>query len=44
LPRDAQHHEIIAALDKHARTFLPAGFDIIEPLCGALFFAPEVNE
>jgi hypothetical protein len=44
LPRDAQHHEIIAALDKHARTFLPAGFDIIEPLCGALFFAPEANE
>lgn len=39
IPADAQAHEIEAALRKHFLTFLPPGFEIIEPLCGALFFS-----
>lgn len=38
LPASAQSHEIEAALYAHGRIFLPTGFTIIEPLCGALFF------
>jgi hypothetical protein len=41
LPEDARHDEIISALEKRALEFLPAGFEIIEPLCGALFFHEE---
>lgn len=38
LPVEARHDEIVAALRTHALTFLPDGFEIIEPRCGALFF------
>lgn len=38
MPSDARHDEIIAALNDHALRFIPQGFQIIEPLCGALFF------
>lgn len=41
LPADARADEIEAALAAHASAFLPPGFSIIEPLCGAIFFAPE---
>jgi hypothetical protein len=41
MPADAQHHEIEAALVAHFLTFLPPGFSIIEPMCGALFFHGE---
>lgn len=41
MPHDAQHHEIEAALHRHALTFLPDGFEIIRPVCGALFFNAE---
>jgi len=34
----ARHDEIIEALRSHALTFLPQGFEIVEPRCGALFF------
>ena len=35
---DARHDEIIEALRNQALTFLPPGFEIVEPRCGALFF------
>ena len=38
LPKEARHDEIVSALQDHAATFLPPGFEIIEPMCGALFF------
>lgn len=38
VPATARHDEIIAALRDYALTFLPDGFDIIEPRCGSLFF------
>ncbi len=41
LPREAQHYEIMTALEAHALTILPPGFTIIKPECGALFFSPE---
>ena len=41
MPADAAAHEIEAALDAHFRTFLPDGFKIVEPACGALFFQPD---
>lgn len=41
MPHDAPSHEIEAALVRHARTFLVEGFEIIRPVCGALFFHPE---
>lgn len=44
LPEDMPTHEIEQALYDHAHTFLPTGFKIIEPLCGAIFFVPGVEE
>jgi hypothetical protein len=41
---EARHDEIVAALEAHARTFLPPGFQIIEPMCGALFFVPQGDD
>ena len=41
MPHPSRHDEIIEALEAHALTFLPPGFIIIEPLCGALFFQEE---
>ncbi|MDZ7905705.1 MAG: hypothetical protein U5N55_07990 [Cypionkella sp.] len=38
---NARHDEIIAALTKHFLTFLPPGFDIIEPMAGSLFFQDD---
>jgi len=38
MPADARHNEIMAALQAHALTFLPPGFEILEPRCGSLFF------
>jgi hypothetical protein len=38
LPDDARHDEITAALHDHALQFLPSGFEIVQPECGALFF------
>jgi hypothetical protein len=38
LPAKAQAHEIEAALLAHFRSFLPDGFTIVRPVCGALFF------
>jgi hypothetical protein len=38
MPADARSDEIENALHAHFLTFLPAGFNIIEPVCGALFF------
>jgi hypothetical protein len=38
MPHDAQFYEIEQALITHALTFLPEGFTIIQPKCGALFF------
>jgi hypothetical protein len=43
MPEDARHDQIVAALRDHAMTFLPPGFDIILPVCGAIFFQ-EVPE
>lgn len=39
LPANAQAHEVMAALEAHFHTFLPAGFEIIESMCGAIFFS-----
>lgn len=36
---DAAAHEVEAALNAHFLTFLPPGFEIIEPVCGSLFFS-----
>ena len=44
LAEDTPSHEIEQALYDHAHTFLPTGFKIIEPLCGAIFFVPEEEE
>lgn len=41
LPAEAQSHEVEAALIAHFRKFLPDGFKLIEPVCGALFFHEE---
>lgn len=41
IPADAQAHEIEVALRAHFLTFLPPGFAIIAPMCGALVFAEE---
>lgn len=41
MPADARHDEIEAALAEHAAMFLPPGFKIIKPMCGALFFQRE---
>jgi hypothetical protein len=38
LPAEAMGHEIDAALHALAASILPPGFEIIEPMCGALFF------
>ncbi|SIT74549.1 hypothetical protein SAMN05421849_0176 [Pontibaca methylaminivorans] len=38
MPADAASHEVETALIEHFRRFLPDGFEIIEPVCGALFF------
>lgn len=38
MPADAQSHEIEAALRDHFLTFIPPGFVIIKPVCGAIFF------
>lgn len=38
MPADAPSHEIEPAMHEHFLTFLPPGFEIIEPVCGALFF------
>jgi hypothetical protein len=35
----ARHDEIVAALEAAALRFLPPGFQIIEPQCGAIFFS-----
>lgn len=43
MPADARHDEIEAALAKHAAQFLPPGFKIIKPMCGALFFQGECD-
>lgn len=43
LPATARHDEIIAALEAHFRTFLPPGFSIVRPVCGALFFVENEN-
>ena len=43
MKESATSHEIEAALYDHAHTFLPTGFTIIEPMCGAIFFVPEEN-
>ena len=43
LPEDTPSHEIEKALYDHAHTFLPTGFKIIEPMCGAILFVPEEN-
>jgi hypothetical protein len=40
MPSDAKAHEVEDALRAHILTFLPDGFDIIEPICGSLFFVP----
>jgi len=39
LPVGARHDEIVAALEAAALRFLPPGFQIIEPQCGAIFFS-----
>ena len=41
MPAEAQSHEVEAALKAHFDTFLPPGWVMIEPLCGAIFFVPE---
>ncbi len=41
LKEDSQSHEIMTALYAHGRTFLPDGFEITQPVCGAIFFVPE---
>jgi hypothetical protein len=41
MPADARHDQIEAALADHAASFLPPGFTIIKPVCGALFFQGE---
>lgn len=38
MPADARHDEIVEALRVLALSMLPDGFEIIEPLCGALVF------
>jgi hypothetical protein len=43
LDASARSDEIEAALRAHFLEFLPAGFEIIEPLCGALFFSAGVE-
>jgi hypothetical protein len=43
LPEDTQSHAIEQALYDHAHKFLPTGFEIVEPMCGAIFFVPEEN-
>lgn len=42
LDASAQSHEVMAALESDFLTFLPPGFEIIEPMCEAIFF--EVQE
>ncbi len=34
-------HEINRQLKDHALSFLPDGFAIVRPVCGAIFFAPD---
>lgn len=41
VPADARHDQIIAALEAEMLQHLPPGFQIIEPMRGALFFSPE---
>lgn len=41
IPHDARIDQIEAALEAHFLTFLPPGFQIIEPVAGALFFNDE---
>lgn len=41
MPADARYDQIEAALADHAALFLPPGFTIIKPICGALFFQGE---
>ena len=41
VPASARYDEVVEALSQHALTFLPPGFTIIEPICGAIFFQPE---
>jgi hypothetical protein len=41
LPENTASHDVEKALYDHAHRFLPKGFKIIEPMCGALFFVPE---
>lgn len=43
MPADVRYDEIEGALEAHALTFLPPGFTIRRPLCGALFFHGEDN-
>lgn len=41
LPAEAQAPEIDRALRGHFLRFLPDGFEIIQPVAGALFFQAE---
>lgn len=41
LPENTASHAIEQALYDHAHGFLPTGFKIVEPRCGAIFFVPE---
>jgi hypothetical protein len=41
MPAEAQSHEIEQALLDHFHKFLPPGFQILDQMCGALFFVSE---
>ena len=41
LPVETSSVDVEKALYEHALTFLPVGFKLIEPICGAIFFVPE---
>lgn len=43
MPADAQYHEIEAALTAHFLTFIPPGFQILEHMCGAIFYLDYPN-
>lgn len=44
LPADAPSHAIEAALRDYFSTFLPPGFVILRPICGALFFQGDDDD
>lgn len=41
LPEDARHDEIETALFEFAKGFLPSGLEILNIMCGSLFFVPD---